>query len=133
MSILIIFLALLSAVIIVFIVEVVGMDKLMAGGLLLTSIAFIYVGFAGANTFMLVINSIQASFFFLMAYGGLRKQPLLISLGLALHAVWDLSYLLFFSGATVMPEGYELYCVVIDLALAAYFYVGLRGMKAKTD
>jgi|AntRauTorckE5430_2_1112549.scaffolds.fasta_scaffold00275_4 hypothetical protein len=129
MSISILLLGLLSAGFIIGAIELLRLDKLAAGSLILTAIGFIYVGFSGDDLVQTTVNSAQALGIWLLAYGGLRKNALLIPLGLVLHAAWDLGYLFVVPGASIVPEGYELYCVVVDLVLAGYFYYCLR----KTD
>lgn len=121
MSISILLLGLLTAAVIAGAIELLRLDKLTAGSLILTGIGFIYVGFAGNDTSLLIVNGTQAMVIWLLAYGGLRKNPMLIPLGLLLHAAWDLGYHYLVAG-TRIPEGYELYCVVVDLVLAGYFY-----------
>lgn len=84
------------------------------------------MGFAGDDSTMLLINCTLAAVVWLLAYGGLRKNALLIPLGLMLHAAWDLGYLYLVSGA-VIPKGYELFCVVVDLGLAGWLYLRFSG------
>jgi len=113
-------------------VELLKLDRRTAGSLILTAIGFIYVGFAGDDSTMLLINCTQAAVVWLLAYGGLRKNPLLIPLGLMLHAAWDLGYLYLVDGV-VIPEGYELFCVVVDLGLAGWFWWELRTYFIKVS
>ena len=118
----VLFTGFLSASLIAGTTELLRFDRLIAGSLILTAIGFVYVGFAGDDTTLLLFNGTQALVNWLLAYGGLRKNPMLIPLGLLLHAGWDLGYHYLVTG-TGIPEGYELYCVVVDLGLAGYFYV----------
>ena len=121
MSISILLLGLLTAAVIAGAIELLRLDKLTAGSLILTGIGFIYVGFAGDDTPLLIVNGTQAMVVWLLAYGGLRKNPMLIPLGLLLHAAWDLGYHYLVDG-TGIPEGYEMYCVVVDLGLAGWLW-----------
>lgn len=118
----VLFIGLLSASLIAGAIELLHFDRLIAGSLILTAIGFIYVGFAGDDTILLLVNGTQALVIWLLAYGGLRKNPMLIPLGLLLHAAWDLGYHYLVTG-TGIPEGYELYCVVVDLGLAGWLYL----------
>ena len=114
-------------------IELFRFDRLTAGSLVLTAIGFIYVGFAGDDSILLLVNGTQALVIWLLAYRGLRKNPMLIPLGLLLHATWDLGYHYLVDG-TGIPEGYEMYCVVVDLGLAGYFYLIIRSIiKAAAD
>ena len=122
MSISILLLGLLTAAIIAGAIELLRLDKLTTGSLILTGIGFIYVGFAGDDTSLLIVNGTQAMVIWLLAYGGLRKNPMLIPLGLLLHAAWDLGYH-YLAAVAATPEGYELYCVVVDLGLAGWLYL----------
>lgn len=120
MTISILLLGLITVGIIAGAIELLRLDRATAGGLMLTAIGFIYVGFAGSDTALLIVSGVQALVIWLLAYGGLRKNALLIPLGLLLHAGWDLGYL-YLAKCVIIPDGYELYCVVVDLGLAGYF------------
>ena len=114
-------------------IELFRFDRLTAGSLVLTAIGFIYVGFAGDDSTLLLVNGTQALVIWLLAYGGLRKNPMLIPLGLLLHAGWDLGYNFLVVG-TGIPEGYGLFCVVVDLGLAGYFSLVIQSViKAAPD
>ena len=116
---------LLSMGVIIVLLELLSFDKRSAGSLILTAIGFIYVGFAGDDVMLLLVNSSQAVVIWLLAYGGLRKNPLLIPFGLALHAFWDIGYLYLAEGA-IIPEGYELFCVVVDLGLGGWLFFSFK-------
>lgn len=128
MTISILLLGLITVGVIAGAIELLRLDTVTAGSLMLTAIGFIYVGFSESDTALLIVNSVQALVIWLLAYGGLRKNPLLIPLGLVLHAAWDLGYLYMVAGP-VIPDGYELYCVVVDLGLAGWLYWSMRSMK----
>ena len=97
--------------------------------LILTAIAFIYVGFAGNEVTALTIAGIQGSVFLLIAYLGLRRNSLFLPIGLVLHALWDILYLYAFQNDHT-PAEYEWYCVCVDSGLAVYFYWKLSSKKS---
>lgn len=109
--------------------EVLKLDKKILAALLLSAIAFIYVGLIGSDLTKLFIYGIQGLVFFLLAYFGLAKQrPQLISSGLFLHGIWDLGHLISGTKST-LPEGYEIYCITIDILLAGYFWYSFKKEK----
>ena len=105
--------------------ELLRFDKRTIGALTLTAIAFIYIGFVTTAFPELYIEAIGALVFFMLAYFGLTKKPLLIPLGLFLHGIWDAGHL-FWEGAGFLPGGYEILCIAADTLLAIYFYIKLR-------
>jgi hypothetical protein len=96
-----------------------SLDKKLFGAFTLVGIAFIYVGFAWTELRSLIIVTISVVPFVALAYYGQTKRSNLIVLGLLLHGVWDVVFPRFTS---VVPEGYDLFCLTADLILAAYFY-----------
>lgn len=82
MTISILLLGLITVGIIAGAIELLRLDRATSGGLMLTAIGFIYVGFAGSDTALLIVSGVQALVIWLLAYGGLRKNALLIPLGL---------------------------------------------------
>ncbi|MAU70925.1 MAG: hypothetical protein CML04_02430 [Pseudozobellia sp.] len=105
--------------------ELLRFDKRTIGALTLTAIAFIYIGFVATNFPELYIEAIGALVFFMLAYFGLTKKPMLIPLGLFLHGLWDIGHLLW-ENASFLPEGYEILCIAADTLLTIYFYTKLR-------
>ncbi len=91
----------------------------------LAVIPFIYIGFSIVpHSLFLTIPA--ASFFLFLAYWGYKKYYLLIVVGLVLHGLWDLLFPLV---STVVPRGYDVFCITIDELLALYFYVKLKPNK----
>jgi hypothetical protein len=110
----------LCAIIIAFLESVRSLDKRLFGALTLVGIAFIYVGFAWSDLHSLIIVVIQVVTFAALSYYGQIKNFNLIVLGLLLHGVWDMVFPRF---SSVVPKGYDIFCLTADLILAAYFYV----------
>ena len=106
-------------------IELLKLDKASIGALMLTAIAFIYVGFAGNDLKSLSIEGGQALIFLLIAYYGLTKKTWLIPFGLALHALWDVIHLWTGLGE-LTPLNYEIYCIGVDSILAIYLFLKLK-------
>ncbi len=96
-------------------------------GLILAGIGFLYPGFAWSSTQALVINSIQAVFFLLLAYYGIQKGLHVLALGYFLHGTWDLLYHLF-SDISLIPPQYAQFCSSLDFIIGFYLiylrYIG---------
>jgi Family of unknown function (DUF6010) len=94
-------------------------DKKIIYGLILSGIGFLYVGFAWTDLLAVVINSIQAVLFFLMAYYGIKKNIHFLIAGYFLHGLWDISYHLF-QNSNLIPPHYDLFCISIDFIFGFY-------------
>jgi hypothetical protein len=88
----------------------------------LAVIPFIYIGFS-VDPHVLMLTIPGALFFLLFAYWGYERNYLLTVSGLALHGVWDL---IFPHVSKVAPDGYDVFCLTIDVLLALYFYLKLK-------
>jgi hypothetical protein len=97
-------------------------DKRVMYGLILTGIGFLYVGFTWSDTTSLVINSLQAIFFLLVAYFGIKKSMYYLAAGYFLHGIWDLVYH-YFPGSELIPPQYDLFCLSIDFTMGFYLLV----------
>jgi len=109
----------LCTIVIIFLESVKSLDKKLFGALTLVGIAFIYIGFSWTELRSLIIVTISIVPFVALAYYGQTKSFNLIVLGLLLHGVWDVVFPRF---SSVVPEGYDIFCVTADVILAAYFY-----------
>jgi hypothetical protein len=110
----------LCAIVIIFLESFRSLDKRLFGALTLVGIAFIYVGFAWNDLPSLIIVAISVILFAALSYYGQTKNFNIIVLGLLLHGVWDMVFPRF---SSVVPKGYDIFCLTADLILAAYFYV----------
>jgi hypothetical protein len=99
-----------------------NIDLRFYAALNLAAIPFIYIGFS-IEPHALALTIPAALFFLFLAYWGYKKYPILIVLGLALHGIWDIP---FPHVSDVAPHGYDIFCITIDLLLAAYFYLKLK-------
>lgn len=104
-----------------------GFDKRLIAAYTLTGIPFIYIGFSYHDTPSLVASILSVAFFVALAYYGYKKNFNLVIAGLGLHAVWDLAFPLF---STIAPEGYDVFCITIDVLLALYFFLRPPGPNA---
>jgi hypothetical protein len=102
------------------------LEKRLMGALTLVGIAFIYIGFAWSDIPSLVYSIIGVAVFITLAYFGYKNNFILIVLGLILHGCWDLLFPFISSTA---PDGYDIFCITIDLLLAVYFYFRLKPVK----
>jgi hypothetical protein len=113
----------LSSVIVIFMESLKSLDKRLFGALTVVGIAFIYVGFAWRDLNSLIIVVISVVSFVALSYYGQTKNFNFIVLGLLLHGVWDMVFPRF---SSVVPKGYDIFCLTADLILAIYFYVRLN-------
>lgn len=95
-----------------------SVDKKLIGALTLSGIAFIYVGFSIGDLTSLFVSVFGVSFFLALSYWGYRKNFILIVIGLVLHGLWDIIFPHYSSQA---PEGYDIFCITIDMLFAPYF------------
>ena len=108
-----------SAVVIIFLEIFRSLDKKLFGAFTLVGIAFIYVGFAWHDLTALTIVVISVASFVALSYYGQTTNVNLIVFGLLLHGVWDMVFPRF---SSVVPKGYDIFCLTADVILAAYFY-----------
>ncbi len=94
-------------------------DKVLVYAIILSDIAFIYVGFTWSDRQALIVSSVQAVFFLMLAYFGTKRSLYLIAAGYFLHGGWDLAYT-FFSPSNLIPPGYDLFCLSIDFTMGFY-------------
>ncbi len=94
------------------------LDKATAYALILVGIGYLYVGFTWSDTASLVITSVQAAGFMLIAYYGIKNRYLL-ALGFFLHGAWDIVYNVL-PLAKLLPPHYDLFCLAIDFVIGIY-------------
>lgn len=100
-------------------------DRKTIYGLMLTGIAFLYVGFVWSDIQSVIINAIQAVLFLFLAYYGVKKRIYILALGYFLHGSWDIAYP-FFRDPALIPPHYDLFCSTLDFVLCAYILVFKR-------
>lgn len=95
------------------------LDKTIVYGLILSGIGFLYVGYVWTDLQAIVINSIQAFLFLLIAYFGIKKNIYFLAVGYFLHGIWDMVYHLF-QNSNLIPPHYDLFCLSIDFTMGFY-------------
>lgn len=90
--------------------------------LILTGIAFLYVGYTWTNLEVAGASFLQTLFFLLLAYYGLKKHPNYLVFGYIIHAVWDGLYPIIGS-PDLLPPDYDYFCVTYDVFVAIYLFV----------
>ena len=100
-------------------------DRRIIYGLILTGIAFLYVGFTWSDTTALIINGAQALFFVFLALYGIKKSVNILAAGYFLHGIWDLVYD-FLPGSSLIPPHYDLFCLSVDFTIGIYLLIAMR-------
>lgn len=107
------------------------LDKKLIYALILSGIGFLYVGFTWADISSLIITALQAIFFLLFAYFGVKINLYFLATGYFLHGLWDLAYDLF-RLPNLIPPHYDLFCLSIDFTIGIYL-VMLQLRHAKQE
>ncbi|MEQ1677190.1 MAG: DUF6010 family protein [Chitinophagaceae bacterium] len=105
-------------------------DKQLFYGLVLTGIGFLYVGFTWTDLESLIINSIQAVVFVLLAYYGIQRSIYILAIGYFLHGTWDLAYDLL-GQPDLLPPHYDLFCLSVDFTIGIYLLILARNVRSK--
>lgn len=94
----------------------------------LCSIAFIYVGFAlmGNTAISITVEIAIALCFYFIAITGYSKNNNLISFGIILHGLWDISHQGEIFVKTNIPDYWSLYCILTDSMLGVYFFFNFK-------
>jgi len=99
-------------------------------GLILSGIGFLYVGFTWTDTPSLILTSVQAILFVLIAYYGVRNHLYLLAAGYFLHGLWDMAYSQF-RGSNLIPPHYDIFCLTIDFTMGLYLVLLQRRLIKK--
>lgn len=94
-------------------------DKTTSYSIILSSIAFIYIGFTWSNLWAFTMSSIQASVFLILSYLGLKKNLNYLIIGYFLHGFWDIIYHFYFD-SNLIPPHYDFFCLAIDFSIGLY-------------
>jgi len=121
------YIGLITTLVIIILVEALRfLEKRLIGAFTLVGIPFIYIGFAWPDVRSLIYAIVGTVLFVALSYFGYKWNFMLIVLGLLLHGVWDLLFPYISSAA---PEGYDIFCLTIDVLLAAYFVLRVKPLK----
>jgi hypothetical protein len=94
-------------------------DKTIIYGLILSGIGFLYVGFVWSDLQSLIVNTIQAIVFLVLAHYGIKKSITVLAIGYFLHGCWDIAYSIIKEPGLIPPH-YDLFCLSIDFTMGAY-------------
>lgn len=123
------FIGLTSSLICIFIIsQLKRIDKNILYGLILMGIAFLYIGYTWTNIETVIINALQAVFFLIFAYLGIKKSVWFLVAGYFLHGIWDFVYS-GFASPDLLPPDYDFFCLTFDFVVA--FYLLIINIKAK--
>jgi hypothetical protein len=109
-----------------------AIEKSTIYGLILSGIAFIYVGFTWTDITSLIISSAQVIFFVFIAYYGMKMNLYLLAAVYFLHGIWDLAYHLL-PLPNLVPPHYDLFCLSIDLTMGVYLLLIAYRNKLRHD
>ena len=98
------------------------LDKSVFYGLILSGIAFLYVGYTWTNMTEVIMNILQAVFFVLLAYFGIKKNLYFLIAGYFLHGLWDLIYG-HVGNVSLLPPHYDLFCLTYDFVVGFYLFM----------
>ncbi|MEO8772654.1 MAG: DUF6010 family protein [Ferruginibacter sp.] len=109
-----------SGILVIVIIGLLKMlDKATIYGLILSGIGFLYVGFTWSDIPLLIITSVQAIFFLVIAYYGIIKNLYYLAAGYFLHGLWDLAFD-YFHQSNLIPPHYDMFCLSIDFTIGFY-------------
>ena len=120
------YIGLITTIVVVVISELKFLEKKLIAAMTLVGIPFIYIGFTWRDTTSLAYAVTSALVFVTLAYFGYKRNFILVVAGLALHGIWDI---IFPSFSTLAPDGYDVFCITIDLLLAVYFYFRVKTVR----
>lgn len=103
-------------------------DKNIIYGLILAAIGFLYVGYTWSDISELIMNLLQALFFLVVAYFGIKKNSFFLIAGYFMHGLWDLIYP-FIGNADLIPPHYDFFCLTYDFVIGFYLlFVKYKGL-----
>jgi len=94
-------------------------DKNIIYGLILAAIGFLYVGYTWTDLDVAIINGIQAIFFLMLAYFGLKRNLYFLIAGYFMHGLWDLIYSQL-ANKNLLPPHYDLFYSTYDFVIGFY-------------
>jgi hypothetical protein len=91
-------------------------------GLILSAIGFLYVGYTWTEITLVIICGLQAIFFLLFAYFGIKRNLYFLVAGYFLHGIWDLTYSQLVNSSLIPPH-YDLFCLTFDFTIGFYLLI----------
>jgi hypothetical protein len=97
-------------------------DKITVYSLILMGIAFLYIGYTWTNIEIAIMSFLQAVFFMVFAYYGLKKNLYFLIAGYFLHGVWDFMYS-YVGNSDLIPPDYDWFCLTYDFVIGFYLII----------
>lgn len=94
-------------------------DKNLFYGLVLAGIGFLYIGYSWTDIADLIMNILQALFFLVLAYFGVKKNSNFLIAGYFIHGLWDFIYS-HVGNSDLLPPHYDLFCSTYDFMIGFY-------------
>jgi hypothetical protein len=98
------------------------LDKDLIYGLILAAIGFLYVGYTWSDLSALIMNLLQALFFLMLAYFGVKKNSYYLIAGYFLHGLWDFMYG-HVGDPGLIPPDYDWFCSTYDFIIGFYLLI----------
>ena len=103
-------------------------DKNTIYGLILMAIGFLYIGYTWTDFETAILSFMQAMFFMVLAYLGIKRNYWFLVAGYFLHGIWDMLYPLV-ANPDLLPPDYDYFCLTYDFIVG--FYLMILNYKAK--
>jgi len=97
-------------------------DKATIYSLILIGIAFLYIGYTWTNIEVAILSFVQALFFTVFAYYGVKKNSYFLIAGYFLHGIWDLMYS-HVGNSDLIPPDYDWFCLTYDFVIGLYLLI----------
>lgn len=97
-------------------------DKNTIYGLILMGIGFLYIGYTWTEINTAVMSLVQALFFMVLAYLGIKRSYWFLVVGYLLHGLWDFVYPLV-ANPDLLPPDYDYFCFTYDFIVGLYLFI----------
>ena len=104
-------------------------DKNTIYGLILMAIGFLYIGYTWTDFETAILSFMQAMFFMVLAYLGIKRNYWFLVAGYFLHGLWDMLYPLV-ANPDLLPPDYDYFCLTYDFIVGFYLWIlNYRGQQ----
>ena len=97
-------------------------DKNTIYGLILMAIGFLYIGYTWTDFETAILSFMQAMFFMVLAYLGIKRNYWFLVAGYFLHGIWDMLYPLV-ANPDLLPPDYDYFCLTYDFIVGLYLWI----------
>ena len=104
-------------------------QTILSIALVVAALDYAVFAFFGAGTPWMLVELVGVAVFGAFAFLGIRRSPIWLATGWALHPVWDAGLHLNSNGASFAAEWYVIACISFDLLVAAYIVARFRVVK----